>query len=97
MSSIEQLNNRVKSLLNELKPFFDTESNDAISNYLTHFEFEMAFEAIFIELNNLGYVPNNVDKKAMFQLGLDLQLDKEEKQVLLDNFWTIFTDYLDID
>jgi len=94
MSNIEELNNRVKGLFNKIKPFLDTESKDSISNYLTHFEFEMAFEAIFIELKNLDYVPNNTDKKAMFQLGLDLQLNKIDNQVLVNDFWTSFIEFL---
>ncbi|GAF58603.1 hypothetical protein JCM18902_1408 [Psychrobacter sp. JCM 18902] len=55
----------------------------------------MAFEAIFIELKNLDYVPNNTDKKAMFQLGLDLPLNKIDNQVLVNDFWTSFIEFLE--
>lgn len=96
MNSIEVLNNRVRTLFDQLKPFLDEAANSTLSNYLNHYEFEMAFEGIFIELKNLGYIPSNIDKKHLLELASDLQLDKEMNQVLVNDFWTEFVDFLEI-
>ena len=96
MSDIEYLNNSVKALFNDLKPILDTESKIAISNYLAHFECEMAFEALFLELKNLGYLPSNVNKQAIIQLGLELKLDKEDNHVLVNDFWVVFMEFLNM-
>ena len=96
MSDVEHLNNSVKALFNKLKPLLDTESKTAISNYLAHFECEMAFEALFLELKSLDYLPDNLNKQAIIQLGLELKLDSEDNHVLVNDFWTVFMEFLSI-
>ena len=94
MNDIVELNNRVTALFNKIKYLFDEEAVKTIKNFLENYEYEMAFEAIFIELREIKDVPNQLKQEEALNLGLDLNLNLPENVVLDDNFWEKFLEYI---
>ncbi len=60
---------KTKKLINELidknNEYLDTESKEAILNYIEHDEYEMAFEGLFIELIKLNLLLSSDDERDM--------------------------------
>lgn len=85
-------NEKVSILLDQCREILCKEAVDEVFHYIKHNEPEIAFEGLFIEVMQLGYVPQGLDKAGCIDLGKYLRLDRES--VLDDDFWRKFVAYL---
>ncbi len=88
---------KTKKLINELidknNEYLDTESKEAILNYIEHDEYEMAFEGLFIELIKLNLLLSSDDERDMaFELAQKLNLDKNS--IFEEQFWEMFMNFI---
>lgn len=82
----------ITSVLKELEPFLNIESIDAVTHYLKHDEYEMAFEGLFLDIMHLNQYPD-IDYKQARMIGEDLSLNKES--VFDSDFWPRFITYIE--
>ena len=80
--------NQVQQLLNKIKKHIDNDSINAIQNYLDVQEYEMAFEAIFLELFEMNINPFYQERDRIIELAIAMNLNDENNIVLGGkNFW----------
>ena len=84
----------LQELLDECKQKLDSESIKEVQHYITHDEYEMAFEGMFLELIKLGYYPEAICSNKYIGLGKSLRLDIES--VFSPDFWTSYRQYCKI-
>jgi len=83
---------KIESLLDQCAGILCSEAVGEVRHYLEHDEPEMAFEGLFIELMQVGKIPEPVNKVCCIKLGEYLNLDAES--VLDDDFWMKFNQFL---
>jgi len=81
----------IEELLNNSNNDFDKETIDFIRHYIEYDEFEMAFEALLIEMiNSKKYW--HINKKKAKEIALVLKLDKEP--IYDFDFWKKFESFI---
>ena len=66
----------IQAMLEEVSTILDTETRDAVSHYIDHDEYEMAFEGLFIEIMKVEVLPS-LDYKKCREIAVLLRLDQE--------------------
>jgi hypothetical protein len=82
----------IQELLNQNTSNLDFESNETVRHYISHDEYEMAFEGLFIDLMKLGAVNWPEKPSTYMELGEKLGLDHDS--VFDGNFWENFTHFI---
>jgi hypothetical protein len=82
----------IDSILTQLKSTLDDDTIDSINHYLSHAEYEMAFEGLFIEIMQLTHIPQ-IDLIKSQLIAKELNLDNES---IFDHlFWKKFSQYVE--
>jgi hypothetical protein len=82
----------VEGVLLRINSELDKEAVRDVNIYLTHGEYEMAFEGLFIEIMNLGIAPD-IDWHKSGEIAKKLKLDEES--IFDYNFWARFSKYVE--
>lgn len=82
----------IVSLLEAYSDILDTDTYSAVTHYLEHGEYEMAYEGLFIDLIDAKFEIQKIDIKYYLTLGVKLNLDKES--VFKGDFWKCLTNYI---
>jgi len=85
------IENYIRSVLLLVQSELASDTANTIHDYLTHDEFEMAFEGLFIEVMQLPYLPK-IDFSESRKVGELLELDQET--VFDVDFWNKFRNYI---
>jgi hypothetical protein len=81
----------IQSQLDLLRGKLEPRTFEAVNRFLSHAEYEMAFEGMFIDIMKLKEVPA-IDFKECFAVAKSLRLDEES--VLEEDFWQKFEKYI---
>ena len=87
-----QAEKSIGELLTKFPKHLDLETIRFVKECLTHREYEMAFEGLFIELIDAEIVLSEAEKERYFTLGQDLGLNIES--VFDDGFWNAFSKFV---
>ncbi|MFG0293770.1 MAG: hypothetical protein ACF8MJ_11565 [Phycisphaerales bacterium JB050] len=68
---------RVKEIIEACRPLLGDDTLEEVDHYLTHDEWEMAFEGLLIELMRADVVPPTYDFEKWCALLRDLGLDED--------------------
>lgn len=83
----------IQDLLDQNSSSLDSESVDAVQHYISHDEYEMAFEGLFIDLMILGKIKSNKNLSVYMELGKNLGL--EQGSVFDGDFWLKLTEFIE--
>lgn len=72
----------------------DQKTKDSVSHFLSHDEYEMGYEGLFIEMIKSNYVPSRDEAAEYLKIGRDLGLDRES--VFDPEFWEKLVSYLNL-
>lgn len=72
----------------------DDSSVEAVEHYISHSEYEMAFEGLFIELMESKCILTDKQKKMALDFGRQIELDHES--VFSTTFWDDFLKYINL-
>ena len=86
-----EIKNTLLALIDMHGHHLDQDSQDAVSHYITHEEYEMAFEGFFLEMINKKV--NSSKFLVYVDLGKNLGLDKES--VFDGDFWNKFSIWIE--
>lgn len=89
--NLEYICDYIRSILDMVKSKLDLESFEAVTHYVEHGEFEMAFEGLFIEIMKMKERPI-IDLYKAKNVAELLELDKET--VFDSDFWQNFQQYI---
>lgn len=82
----------LSKLIASSRPYISKEGGDLAFDYIEHDEPELAFEALFLSLMKVNYLPASLDKNKWRSIGKYLHLDGEG--VLDADFWSKFLKFL---
>ena len=74
------------------KANIDESSIEAVKHYISHAEYEMAFEGLFIDLIEINFYLSDKQKEMAMNFGKQMGLDHES--VFSDSFWDGFLNYV---
>lgn len=79
-------------ILNQCRSVLCEDAINEVTHYVEHNEIEIGFEGLFIELMQVGSIPECVDREACIELGVYLNLNVYS--VLDDEFWRKFIAFI---
>ncbi len=80
----------IKDTLSLTTEYLDIESIEFIEHYLKYDEYEMAFEALFIEIIKMKHLPT-IDFNKSLEIAMHLKLNEES--IFEPDFWNKFEKY----
>lgn len=83
----------IQGLLDRNASKLDSESIEAVQHYISHDEYEMAFEGLFIDLMALGEITSEENLATYVELGKKMALD--QSTVFDGDFWSIFMRFVE--
>lgn len=81
----------IKTILSIVRSNLNEEAVQEIEHYLNYGEYEMAFEALYLSIMELGPIPK-IDFKESMDVAKKLKLDEES--VFDARFWDKFQKYI---
>lgn len=91
------INNELSSIKNYIYSILDNkdltdETKEAVEHYITHSEYEMAFEGLFLDLIEQKITLSKEEKQQALIFAKSLKLDAET--VFSHTFWADFLSYI---
>ena len=90
--STDTTQQKIEFIVDKCTDILCSEAIREVRHYLDQGELEIAFEGLFLELIQVGRIPESIDKVSCVQLAKYFHLDVES--VLDDNFWVKLTHFL---
>ncbi len=84
----------LQSKIRQLRTLLPHGAIETVEYYLCNAEIEMAFESLGLSIIQHKVLLERETSQALYELGVRLSMDKES--VFDDQFWIIFTNYLNI-